>query len=157
MRDDEELWKGLMVGWIDDSHIQSSLILLQNITVGGGGGVGGCGAMDGVGDDGGQGVNGGSAEVGDQLQLIGLDSFDLLTGNLSYSSHFAKSFPYYTVELVPAYHINVCMMLAPTIKKTINYIRIELFTVQSLCNSKFRIIGISINRRMKTIENKKKM
>lgn len=76
-------------------HIQSSFFLLLSTTVGGGG------AVDGVGDDGGRGVNGGSVEVGDQLQLIVLNSFGLSTGNWSCSSHFVKSFPYYRLEPVP--------------------------------------------------------
>lgn len=88
-------------------HIQSNLFLLQSITVGGGGG-----AVDGVGDDGGQGVNGGSAEVGDQLQLIVLNSFGLSAGNLSCSSHGVKSFPYYKLKPVPL-----------STNKTINFIR----------------------------------
>lgn len=74
--------------------IQSRFFLLLSIMVGGG-------AVDGVGDDGGRGVNGGSEEVGDQLQQIVLNSFDLSTGHLSCSAHSIKSFPYYKVGLVP--------------------------------------------------------
>lgn len=45
--------------------------------------MGGGGAVGGVGDDGGRGVNDDSAEVGDPLQQIALNSFGLLIGHLS--------------------------------------------------------------------------